>query len=143
MEVCYEAHKGQKDHGGTPYVFHPLHLAEQMSTEDEVVTALLHDVAEDTDVTMEMLKEMGFPGRVMEALALLKHEPGTPYMAYILQLRSNPLARRVKMADLAHNSDLTRLQKVTACDRKRKLKYRIASGLLSEKLPRGRYVRVK
>ena len=68
MEVCYEAHKGQKDHGGTPYVFHPLHLAEQMSTEDEVVTALLHDVAEDTDVTMEMLKEMGTVGVGMAVL---------------------------------------------------------------------------
>ena len=109
MRLCYEAHHGQTDKAGVPYVFHPFHLAEQMTDEDSAVAALLHDVAEDTEYTLEDLAAMGFSARVLEALRLLTHDPSVPYLEYVASLKGNPIARAVKLADLAHNSDPTRL----------------------------------
>lgn len=109
LKLCFEAHKDQADKTGMPYVFHPFHLAEQMKDEESTIVALLHDVVEDTDYTLEDLQEMGFSGEVIEALSLLTHEKGVPYMDYIAALKGNRLARTVKLADLEHNSDLTRL----------------------------------
>ena len=109
LKLCFEAHKEQKDKSGLPYVFHPFHLAEQMEDEESTVVALLHDVAEDTDYTLEDIAAMGFSRNVMEALALLTHDEAVPYMEYVKTLRNNLIARRVKLADLRHNSDLSRL----------------------------------
>ena len=109
LKLCFEAHKEQKDKSGLPYVFHPFHLAEQMEDEESTVVALLHDVAEDTDHTLEDIAAMGFSRNVMEALALLTHDEAVPYMEYVKALRNNLIARRVKLADLRHNSDLSRL----------------------------------
>ena len=109
LKLCFAAHKEQKDKSGLPYVFHPFHLAEQMEDEESTVVALLHDVAEDTDYTLEDIAAMGFSRNVMEALALLTHDEAVPYMEYVKALRNNLIARRVKLADLRHNSDLSRL----------------------------------
>lgn len=109
LKLCFEAHKEQTDKSGLPYVFHPFHLAEQMEDEDTTVTALLHDVVEDTDYTLEDLAAKGFSRNVTEALALLTHDEAVPYMEYVKALRNNPIARQVKLADLRHNSDLSRL----------------------------------
>ena len=109
LKLCFEAHKEQKDKSGLPYVFHPFHLAEQMEDEESTVVALLHDVAEDTDHTLEDIAAMGFSRNVMEALALLTHDEAVPYMEYVKALRNNLVACRVKLADLRHNSDLSRL----------------------------------
>ncbi len=109
LKLCFEAHKDQMDKSGMPYVFHPFHLAEQMKDEESTIVALLHDVVEDTDYTLEDLGKMGFSTAVMEALALLTHEAGIPYMEYIEALKDNRLARTVKLADLEHNSDTARL----------------------------------
>lgn len=109
LKFCFEVHKEQTDKSGLPYVFHPFHLAEQMEDEDTTVTALLHDVVEDTDYTLEDLAAMGFSRNVTEALNLLTHDEAVPYMEYVKALRNNPIARRVKLADLRHNSDLHRL----------------------------------
>ena len=79
MQIAYRAHHGQTDRSGVPYVFHPFHLAEQMETEETTVAALLHDVAEDTELTLDDLREMGIPEWVLEALALLTHDPAVPY----------------------------------------------------------------
>ncbi len=114
LKLCFEAHKDQKDKNGIPYVFHPFHLAEQMEDEHSVTVALLHDVVEDTDLTLEDLKAMGFPREVVEAVALLTHDPAVPYEAYLIPIRENPLARRVKLADLQHNSDRSRMRKPSA-----------------------------
>lgn len=132
MVLAYEAHQGQYDKSGLPYVFHPLHLAEQMDTEEAVTAALLHDVAEDTDYTLEDLRSMGFPDTVTDALALLTHDPSVPYMEYVERLKSNPIARSVKLADLTHNSDLSRLPVVTEKDLERVEKYRKAIKLLKQ-----------
>ena len=132
LQLCFEAHKDQKDKAGMPYVFHPFHLAEQMPDEDTVVTALLHDVAEDTPITLEELRDMGFGEAVLEALALMTHNKAVPYLDYVAKLKGNRIARTVKLADLRHNSDLTRLDKVDAKARDRVEKYRQAIALLSE-----------
>ncbi len=108
MKIAYNAHHGQLDCNGVPYIFHPYHLAEQMSDEITVCVALLHDVAEDTDITIEQL-EKDFPKEVTEALKLLTHNAGTDYFEYIRAIKNNPVAKAVKVADLIHNSDQSRI----------------------------------
>ena len=87
MQVAWDAHLGQKDKGGHPYIQHPLSVAGRMETENEIITALLHDVAEDTDCTLEDLREMGFPEEVLEALRLLTRQPEEDYMEYVRRIR--------------------------------------------------------
>lgn len=130
MEIAYAAHKDQVDKGGMPYIFHPCHVAEQMDTEEEICAALLHDVAEDTDVTLEQLEQMGFPKTILRSLELLTYDGSIPYLDYIRRLKSDPVAVKVKKADLRHNSDLTRLRASTEKDRRRLEKYRRALELL-------------
>lgn len=107
MQIAYNAHHEQLDYNGIPYIFHPIHLAEQMDDEISCCVALLHDVVEDTSLTMDDLA-IQFPKEVIEPLRLLTHEDSTDYFDYIRAIRSNPIARTVKLADLAHNSDHSR-----------------------------------
>lgn len=130
LKISFEAHKNQTDKSGMPYVYHPFHLAEQMDDENSVCVALLHDVVEDTDMTLADLIQAGFPEEVTDALALMTHDDLTPYMDYVERLSHNPIAAKVKLADLAHNSDLTRLDVVREKDRERVLKYHRAMELL-------------
>ena len=133
IRLCYKAHEGQVDKSGMPYVTHPLHLAEQMEDEDSTVAALLHDVVEDTQYTIEDLESMGFGETVTDALKLLTHDNKVPYLEYVRAIRSNPVAKKVKLADLAHNSDLTRLDhEPTAKDLARVEKYQKAREILLE-----------
>ena len=132
MKLCFQAHKNQTDKSGIPYVFHPIHLAEQMTDEDTTVVALLHDVVEDTDYTLDDLAAMGFSRNVIEALNLMTHRKGVPYMDYVAKIKDNPIARAVKLADLAHNSDLTRLDTVDEKARARVEKYAQAIRLLKD-----------
>ena len=130
MQVCFAAHKEQVDKSGLPYVFHPFHLAEQMTEEDAVCVALLHDVVEDSGYTLADLEAMGFPKTVVEGIALMTHDPAVPYMAYVAAIGRHPVARAVKLADLRHNSDLSRLDIVTDRDLQRAEKYAAAITLL-------------
>lgn len=123
MEICITAHGSQKDKSGLPYILHPFHLAERMQTEAEVCVALLHDVVEDTPWTLHHLREAGFPETVVQAVHLMTHHPGTPYFEYVERIRQNPIARRVKLADLEHNSDPHRLDNPTKKDKERREKY--------------------
>ncbi|MBQ9048910.1 MAG: GTP pyrophosphokinase [Solobacterium sp.] len=132
LRLAYKAHEGQTDRSGLPYIFHPYHLAEQMPDEECTVAALLHDVVEDTDYTFEDLEAHGFPPASIEALHLLTHDPAVPYMEYIKPIRNNRIARTVKLADLHHNSDITRLKEVTEKDRERLRKYADAIRYLEE-----------
>lgn len=109
LNVCYSAHKDQVDKSGVPYVFHPYHLAEQFDEEDYVVTALLHDVVEDTSRTIEDLKWLGFNDNVITAVELLTHDKEVPYEEYVKKLSTNPIAKAVKIKDLEHNMDASRL----------------------------------
>lgn len=130
MCIAYEAHHGKRDRNEIPYVFHPYHLAEQMDTEYEVLVALLHDVVEDSELTLEDLRQDGFPEEVVEAVRLLTHEEGVPYLDYVAALKENPLAKKVKLADLHHNSDVTRLGKINEKTAKRVKKYAAALRML-------------
>ena len=107
MEIAYDAHHGQTDKSGVPYIFHPLHLAETMDDEISCCVALLHDTVEDTEVTLEELRR-DFPPEVTDAVALLTHTKDVGYFDYVRAIRDNPIAKKVKLADLAHNSDQTR-----------------------------------
>ena len=126
MKLCYEAHKDQVDKSGLPYVFHPFHVAEQMTDEATTIVALLHDVVEDTDYTLEDLAAEGFGKDILEAVALMTHEDDVPYLDYVAKLKDNPIARAVKLADLAHNSDLSRIGEVDDETRERLEKYKKA-----------------
>ena len=130
LQLCFQAHRDQVDRSGMPYVFHPFHLAEQMKDEATAITALLHDVAEDTDFTLQDIRNMGFPREALDALALLTHDKEEPYMEYVCRAACDPVARVVKLADLTHNSDLSRLNSVTEEDRRRVEKYKIAKQLV-------------
>ena len=130
MKLCYEAHKDQVDKSGLPYVFHPAHVAEQMTDEATTIVALLHDVVEDTDYTLEDLAAEGFGKEIFEAVALMTHEDDVPYLDYVAKLKDNPIARAVKLADLAHNSDLSRIGEIDDETRERLEKYKKAMALL-------------
>ena len=135
MKVMFKAHKDQVDKSGIPYVFHPFHLAESMEDEISCTVALLHDVVEDTELTLKDLSTMGFPSAVTDALMLLTHEDHIPYMDYVTKIKENPIAVKVKLADLKHNSDLTRLpegERSKERNLKRVEKYKKAMALLVE-----------
>lgn len=131
IELCYKAHAGQVDKSGLPYVHHPLHLAEQMDDEVSTVAALLHDVVEDTQYSFADLENMGFGDEVLDALRLLTHDDSVPYLDYVREIAKNPVAKKVKLADLTHNSDLSRLNhEPTEKDLERVRKYQKAREIL-------------
>ncbi len=132
LKLCYEAHKEQTDKSGMPYVFHPFHLAEQMTTEETTIVALLHDVVEDTNYTLADLNKMDFGENVMQAISLLTHDDTVEYMDYVLAIKENPIAKAVKLADLRHNSDLSRLDVIDEKALARREKYLKAIGLLEK-----------
>ena len=112
MKIAYSAHHGQVDKGGLPYIFHPYHLAEQMDDEISCCAALLHDVVEDTSVTMDDLAKE-FPEEVIAVLKLLTHREDVPYFNYVRSVKANPIAVKIKLADIAHNSDQSRCPDLT------------------------------
>ena len=132
LRIAVKAHEGQVDRAGKSYIYHPLSVAAMTSSYDEFVTALLHDVLEDSDYTAADLRAEGIPEHIVDALLLLSHEKNEPYMEYIARIKENELARSVKIADLTHNSDLSRLPSVSSKDLERAKKYRQALEYLSE-----------
>lgn len=132
MKLAFDAHKGQVDKSGMPYIYHPVHLAEQMDDEYSICVALLHDTVEDTDMTFEKLAEYGLPNDVIDALKILTYDDSVPYMDYVKIIKDNYLARKVKMADLAHNSNLSRLNMVDEKSIQRTRKYFEALILLND-----------
>ena len=108
MNIAYKAHHKQKDKGGFPYINHPFHIAEQMEDEYSTCVALLHDVVEDSSVTLNELSSI-FPPEIIEAVSILTRKEGILYSDYINNVKKNKLAKNVKLADLAHNLDRTRL----------------------------------
>ena len=132
LKISFNAHKNQVDKSGMPYVFHPFHLAEQMDDEYSVCVALLHDVVEDTDITVEELITKGFPKEVINAIELMTHSDSVPYLDYVKAIKNNPIACKVKLADLKHNSDLSRLDKIDDKALERVEKYKKAIEILQE-----------
>lgn len=131
MILAYDAHMGQYDRAEVPYIYHPIHLAEQMDNELECIVALLHDVVEDTMVTFDDL-EKDFSKEVIDVLRLLTHDKKVEYMEYIKKIKNNPIAKKIKIADIRHNMDETRLDVINSKDIKRKEKYVKALKILED-----------
>ena len=108
MQVAYNAHVGQTDPCGIPYIFHPYHLAEQMDSEETVCAALLHDVLEDTTVHEDELRRL-FGDEITDAVVILTHYDDDDYEDYLHRIKENHIALAVKKADIAHNSNESRL----------------------------------
>ena len=124
IKLMFEKHKDQVDKSGMPYVFHPFHLAEQMDDEETTITALLHDIVEDTDTTFDDLRKLGFSDNVINALKLMTHDKNIDYFEYVKNISKNAIARKVKIKDLEHNMDTSRLDEVTDKDLERVKKYK-------------------
>lgn len=132
LEVARVAHAGQVDKGGAPYILHPMAVADGVCGDTAKAVALLHDVAEDTSITIEDLTADGFPGEITEAVRVLTKRPGIDYETYLLAVKQNPVARTVKLADLRHNMDTKRLGRtLTDEDHQRLAKYRAAVDYLA------------
>lgn len=116
LRIATAAHKGQVDKAGVDYIRHPISVAESLDTEDEQITALLHDIIEDTEITLEDLKFEGFSDTVLHAVYCLTHKKGEHRETYLQRVIEDQLAVKVKLADLAHNSNLSRLPFPTAKD---------------------------
>ena len=134
FDIAKNAHKGQVDKSHVEYIFHPMTVAFQCSDNDSaVIVALLHDVVEDTDLTFDDLQEkVPLTDEELQALKLLTHDEKTPYFDYVKKIKSNELAAKVKLADLKHNSDLSRIPEKlrTEKDFKRVEKYKTAIKIL-------------
>lgn len=122
-KIATRAHAGQFDKAGRPYIEHPEHVAKDVCGDKAKALAWLHDVVEDTDTTFAELAATGIDDEVIEALRLLTHDESVPYFEYVNAIKSNALARTVKLSDLRHNSDLSRLKEITDWDLQRRDKY--------------------
>ena len=138
--LAKEAHSGVRRRSGEPYMLHPIAVA-QIAVDEiglgskSVVAALLHDVVEDTRYTFRHLEKMGFEKPVIDALKLLTHNDGSKYMEYVAKIKNNPIARKVKLADLAHNRDQSRCVGSGLSEERKaawRLKYEKATKILTE-----------
>ena len=131
LSIARKAHEGQLDKAGVDYIEHPIYVASQVDTEEEKAVALLHDVIEDSLVSAEELLQAGLPETVVTAVQILTKKKEQDYQTYLETVKKNPLVRVVKLADLKHNSDLSRLSSITEKDKERLKKYKKAIDFLS------------
>lgn len=133
IAIALDVHSGQKDRYGRPYILHPLHVMLQVESEEEMTAAVLHDVVEDSEMTLDDLRAQGFPEEILAAVDLLTHDKSAmSYDDYVRRLKPNPIARRIKLADLQHNMDIRRLKKIGPKDTARLEKYHRAWRMLTE-----------
>ena len=123
IELAKQHHKGQTDKAGKPYIEHPLRVMNQVESEEEKIVAVLHDIVEDTNISLNDLRNEGFSEEVVSAVECLTKQDGENYDSYIERISFNPLAVKIKLADLEDNRDLTRLPEVTDKDLERVEKY--------------------
>jgi len=133
VAIAALAHRGQHDKAGAPYLLHPLRLLLRMNSEAAMMAAVLHDVIEDTDWTLEQLREAGFPEAVLDAVDGLTRRSSESYDAFIDRLSQNPIARQVKIADLEDNMNLQRLGQLSPKDLERLEKYHRAWRKLTDR----------
>jgi (p)ppGpp synthase/HD superfamily hydrolase len=133
--IAVDAHRGQKDRAGAPYILHPLRLMFRVQTEAERMAAVLHDVVEDTEWTLDALREHGFPDEVVRAVDHLTRREGESYEEFVTRSAAHPVARRVKLADLEDNMDVRRTGTLTEDDIERLGRYLRAWRRLSHDLP--------
>lgn len=130
IEIAAAAHAGQVDKGGEPYILHPLKVMLRMTTEQERIAAVLHDVIEDTSVTIEQLRSEGFTDEVLRALTALTKLSGESRLEAAKRAAIDPIARIVKLADNAENMDLSRIPNPTYSDFQRLEEYKAVRALL-------------
>jgi (p)ppGpp synthase/HD superfamily hydrolase len=131
ISIAVDAHRGQKDKSGKPYILHPISVMSKVRSETDKIAAILHDVVEDTHWTFEDLKKEGFPPEILDALDCVTKRESEPYEDFVKRSASNPIARRVKLADLEDNMDVRRILAATDKDLARLAKYRRAWALLT------------
>lgn len=134
IAIAAQAHIDQFDKAGRPYILHPIRLMNAMNTDDEKIVAILHDVVEDTSITLENLLNEGFNFSIVDAIEHLTKRKGEDYTDFINRLHANKLATTVKIADIKDNLNITRLNVLTDKDLKRIKKYHDALQFLQ--LPR-------
>ena len=132
IELAEKYHKGQFDKGGNPYINHPLAVMNRLSTTEEKIVGVLHDIVEDTEVTLENLREYGFPENIISGVDSVTRREGEPRAAFIYRAKLNELGRSVKVADLEENSDLSRIPHPTEKDYERVVKYKREVSILTE-----------
>jgi (p)ppGpp synthase/HD superfamily hydrolase len=132
LSIAAQAHEGQRDKAGAPYILHPLRVMLKMKTEDEMIVAVLHDVIEDSDLTIDLLRQEGFASEILDVLECLTRSDDEEYGKFIERIKRNPLAIKVKIADLEDNLEVARLKEVTAADAERIEKYRQALQILND-----------
>ena len=132
IAIAVEAHKGQKDKARDPYILHPLRVMFRMDTKEEMIVAVLHDVLEDTAITPDQLKEIGFSETVLEALDSVTKKAGEKYEDFVRRAALHPIGKKIKLADLRDNMDLSRLKEIRDEDLKRISKYHKGLAILKE-----------
>ena len=131
VSIAARAHRGQKDKAGATYLLHPLRLMMRMDTEAAMMAAVLHDVVEDTEWTLERLREAGFSEEVLEAVDCLTHREGESYQQFVERVRTNRIARQVKIADLEDNMNVRRMNQLGPKELERMEKYHRAWRVLT------------
>ena len=131
MQIAENAHANQIDKAGQPYINHPIAVANKLNGEIEKIVALLHDVVEDSATTLEDIRKAGFDEYVVKALDCITKRKGESYDDYLLRVKNNDIAKMVKLADLSHNMDMSRLPSLTDKDLERLKKYEYAVSVLS------------
>lgn len=130
IKIAVDAHSGQVDKAGVYYIFHPLRVMLKLSTEEERIVGILHDVIEDTNITYEKLKEEDFSNSILKALRNVTRVDGETYIDFIKRAKSNKISRAVKLADLEDNMDMSRITNPTEKDYRRLEKYKKAKEIL-------------
>lgn len=130
IELALRVHRGKTDKAGAPYILHVLRVMVAMEDDTARMAAVLHDVVEDSDCTLADLRAQGFPRKVVAAVDALTRRPGESYEAFVLRAAANPIARRVKLADLEDNMDVRRLNALEQADLERLRRYRRAWEIL-------------
>ncbi len=132
IRLAVEAHQGQRDKIGQPYILHPLRVMFRLTSETERIVGVLHDVIEDTKYTFDDLRRMGYPEKILDALDCVTKREGEPYENFVLRSKTNPIAKNVKLADLEDNMDIRRMAGVTEKDMQRLIRYRKAWAVLQQ-----------
>ena len=124
--IATKAHEGVVDKGGSPYILHPFRVMMKLKDNTSMIVAVLHDVVEDTDITFEDLRKEGFKQEIIDAIDAVTRRDTETYVEFIKRCKQNPIGKKVKLADIQDNSDLTRIPNPTEKDYKRIEKYKRA-----------------
>ena len=143
LEIAARAHAGVKDKQGQPYILHAIRVMMGVDDEDAKIVAVLHDVVEDTAVTLEDIGAEGFDAEIIEALSLVTHQKECPYSKYVMGCKKNPIARQVKLSDLRDNTNLNRVllrQAKFETDSSRLHKYILSYRFLTDQISEAEYL---